>query len=138
MNQDHLKEKHALEDGAAFHIGNAMVMLKKTPQEIAEEVAAGNLDLTKIPVADAFERNLAVEEVAKKMVEKIRKNRGVREEKLSRLGDKSGPYLYVIVAILLFNLLVMAISIFRQPVNIPKAAFIVITKLYRNYIEFNV
>ena len=68
---DHLKEKHALEDGAAFHIGNAMVMLKKTPQEIAEEVAAGNLDLTKIPVADAFERNLAVEEVAKKMVEKI-------------------------------------------------------------------
>ena len=95
---DHLKEKHALEDGAAFHIGNAMVMLKKTPQEIAEEVAAGNLDLTKIPAADAFERNLAVEEVAKKMVEKIRKNRGVREEKLSRLGDKSGPYLYVIVA----------------------------------------
>lgn len=95
---DHLKEKRALEDGVSFHMGNAMVMLKKTPQEISEAVAKGELDLTSIPVADAFERNLAVEEVARTMVERIRKNRAVRDEKLSRFGDKAGPYLYVIVA----------------------------------------
>src|SRR5690554_6860337 len=47
---DHLKEKEALENGAAFYMGNAMVELSLTPQEIAEEMAEGRLDLTKLPL----------------------------------------------------------------------------------------
>ena len=46
---DHLKEAGALPTGAAYWIGNAIVQTGKTPQEIAEEVAAGKLDLTKLP-----------------------------------------------------------------------------------------
>ncbi|MEI3339293.1 MAG: lysine 5,6-aminomutase subunit alpha [Eubacterium sp.] len=42
---DHLAEKGALSGGAAFYIGNAMVNTGLTPQEIAEKVNAGELDL---------------------------------------------------------------------------------------------
>ncbi|HBT19671.1 MAG TPA: D-lysine 5,6-aminomutase subunit alpha [Clostridiaceae bacterium] len=95
---DHLKEKKVLENGAAFYVGNAMASLKLSPMEIAEEVAKGTLDLTKLPLADAFERSLLIKEKAEEMVQRIKENRQVREEKLDAFGDKKGPYLYVIVA----------------------------------------
>jgi len=41
---------------------------------------------------------MAVEKVAKNMVATIKANRGEREAYLERFGDKTGPYLYVIVA----------------------------------------
>lgn len=95
---DHLKEKGALENGAAFYIGNAMAELSRSPQEIAEEIAEGRLDLTKLPLHDWFEVEMKVEEVARETVKKIRENRKERESRLEEYGDKSGPYLYVIVA----------------------------------------
>ena len=52
---DHLKESGALPTGAAYLIGNAIVQTGKTPQEIAEEVAAGKLDLTKLPTCPQAE-----------------------------------------------------------------------------------
>jgi len=41
---DHLKEKGALENGAALYIGNAVLETGMTPQEIAEAIAADKLD----------------------------------------------------------------------------------------------
>lgn len=95
---DHLKERGALENGAAFHIALAMKALSLTPQEIAVEVSEGRLDLTKMPHQDLFEVDLAVEPIAREMVGRIRQNRKYREDRLKEYGDKSGPYLYVIVA----------------------------------------
>jgi len=95
---DHLKEKGALENGVAFYIGNAMEELSLSPQEIAEEIAKDRLELTKLPLHDRFEVEMTVESVAKKMVEKIRDNRSIREAQLEKFGDKKGPFLYVIVA----------------------------------------
>ncbi len=95
---DHLKEKGALENGAAFYIGNAMVELSLTPQEIAVETAEGRLDLSKVPLHDRFEIEMKVESVAKNAVEMIKSNRSIREDQLEKFGDKKGPYLYVIVA----------------------------------------
>ena len=47
-----LKSKGVLGEGVLFYIANAMVNTGLNPQEVAEKVASGNLDLTKIEVAD--------------------------------------------------------------------------------------
>ena len=75
-----------------------MVNTGLNPQEIAEKVAKKELDLTKLPMKDDFEIKMAVNKVAKEMVERIKTNRGKREAYLEKFGDKQGPYLYVIVA----------------------------------------
>lgn len=95
---ENLMENNALSSGSAMYIGNAMLHYNETPQAIAERVASGEIDLTKLPMKDAFEIRLAVDRIAKSTVERIRNNRKDREQYLARFGDKSGPYLYVIVA----------------------------------------
>ncbi|GLC30406.1 lysine 5,6-aminomutase subunit alpha [Clostridium omnivorum] len=95
---DNIKNGNGLSLGAAAYIGNAMVNTKLSPQEIAEKVAKGELDLTKLPMADAFEIKLAINNIAKETVERIKSNRAKRDEYLGKFGDKQGPYLYVIVA----------------------------------------
>ena len=57
---DHLKEKGVLSGGVAFYVGNAMVALGVGPQEIAEKVSSGEVDLTKLPVASLDEIKAAI------------------------------------------------------------------------------
>lgn len=95
---ENIKEGNGLGIGTATFIGNAMVNTGLTPQEIAEKVSKKEIDLTKIPMKDSFDIKLAISKVAKETVETIRKNRLKREEYLNKFGDKTGPYLYVIVA----------------------------------------
>lgn len=95
---DSIKEGGGLSRGVAFWLGNAMVNTGKTPQEIAEAVSAGELDITKLPIADENKIMEAVYETAKQMVERIKNNRDKRDEYLNTLGEGSKPYLYVIVA----------------------------------------
>lgn len=95
---DNLKKGNGLSLGAALFIGNAMVNTKLTPQEIATKVSKKELDLTKLPMSDLFEIKMAITNIAKVTVEKIKSNRSKREEYLQKFGDKEGPYLYVIVA----------------------------------------
>ena len=42
---DHLQEKGLLPGGAAYHVGNAMAEYGLNPQQVAERIAAGELDL---------------------------------------------------------------------------------------------
>ncbi|HCQ91562.1 lysine 5,6-aminomutase subunit alpha [Clostridium sp. UBA2485] len=95
---DNIKNGNGLSMGASKFIGNAMIETGLTAQEVAEKVAKGELDLTKIPMHDDFEIKMVIDKVAKETVERIRTNRGKRESYLEKFGDKSGPYLYVIVA----------------------------------------
>lgn len=95
---DQLVENHALGIGAAFYISNAMIQTGKSPQEIAEAISRGELDITKLPLADPFEIKINLQDSVKSMVKLIKENRGKRENYLSRFGDAQGPYLYVIVA----------------------------------------
>ncbi len=95
---ENIKKGNGLSLGASYFIGNAIVNTGLSAQEIAEKVAKGEIDLTKLPVKDAFEIKMAVEKIAKATVERIKNNRGQREEYLGKFGDKTGPYLYVIVA----------------------------------------
>ena len=46
---DQIKEAGGLPTGAAYWMGNAMVQTGKNPQEIAEDVAAGKIEITKLP-----------------------------------------------------------------------------------------
>ncbi|WP_029451711.1 lysine 5,6-aminomutase subunit alpha [Clostridium algidicarnis] len=95
---DNIVKNDALSLGAAYFIGNAMLNTGLSPQEIAEKVAKGQLDLTTLESKDLFEIKATIMPIAKIYVEKIKANRNKREEVLSRLGDKKGPFLYVIVA----------------------------------------
>ncbi len=95
---ENIRKGNGLSIGLSTYIGNAVIQTGKTPQEIAEQVAKGSLDLTKLEMADFFEIKAKVLEIATKTVEKIKANRKVREDFLKEHGDKEGPYLYVIVA----------------------------------------
>ncbi len=95
---ENLKKNNGLNLGLSLHLGNAVLQTGKSPQQIAEAVAAGELDLTRLPWADRFEVKAKVNEIAAATVARIRKNREKREQMLQQFGDKSGPLLYVIVA----------------------------------------
>ena len=95
---DAIKEGGGLSKGAAFWIGNAMVNTGKTPQEIAEKVSSGEIEITRLPIADENKIMEAVYETAKQMVERIKNNRAKRDEYLETIGEGKKPYLYVIVA----------------------------------------
>ena len=57
---EELREKNVLGEGALFFLGNAIVETGLTPQQIAEEIAAGKLDITRlrdfkcVPVLNSF------------------------------------------------------------------------------------
>ena len=95
---DHLQEKGILAGGASFYIGNAMAELGLTPQQIAEKVSAGELDLSRLPIHTEQEIREAIMPVVNATLERIRKNVSARNDFLAKFGDKEGPYLYIIVA----------------------------------------
>ena len=95
---DHLLEKGLLPYGAAYALGNAMAETGMTPQQIAEAVDRGELDLSMIAPHTEAEIRAAIEPTAKATAERIRRNVAQRDAYLAEYGDKEGPYLYVIVA----------------------------------------
>ena len=95
---DHLLEKGLLPYGAAYALGNAMAETGLTPQQIAEAVDKGQLDLSQIAPHSQAQIRAAIEPAARATVARIRKNVAARNAFLSEYGDKEGPYLYVIVA----------------------------------------
>ena len=95
---DNIKEGGGLAQGIAYWIGNAVIHTGKNPQEIAEMVASGQLDLTKVPVAEDHKIQEVIVPIAQKMVDRIKQNRTDRENFLTNLGEGRKPYLYVIVA----------------------------------------
>ena len=95
---EHLTGKSALPQGAAFWVGNAMLATGKTPQEIAEAVSAGELDLTALPAHSGAEIEAVLDPVVREAMAKIAARRKRREDFLAEHGDKQGPWIYLIVA----------------------------------------
>jgi beta-lysine 5,6-aminomutase alpha subunit len=93
-----LVTNRVLNQGVLFYIGNAIIELGKTPQEIAESIASGELDITKLKINTKVEINNAVMPYIDNCIAKIRKNVSQRNEYLATLGEGTRPYLYVIVA----------------------------------------
>jgi D-Lysine 5,6-aminomutase alpha subunit. len=95
---DNIVEGGGLSRGAAFWMGNAIVQTGLAPQEIAKKISIGEIDITKLPIAEDEKIASAVGEIAVKTVERIANNRKEREKLLTTLGEGRKPYLYVIVA----------------------------------------
>lgn len=95
---DELHDKGVLSEGVLFFLGNAIIETKLTPQEIADKMAIGELELTKLPVHSAKEINDAILPFVKESIERVRKRREKKEHYLNTIGEGPKPYLYVIVA----------------------------------------
>jgi len=95
---DELKGKGVLNQGVLFYIGNAMVQTGKDPQQIAEDVADGKLDITALTVAPVEQIKAALKPVEDASVERIRARRARRDQYLNTIGEGPKPYLYIIVA----------------------------------------
>ncbi len=95
---DDLKQKGVLSEGVLFYLANAMVNTGLSPQEIAERIAAGTIDITKIEVASQTEIDKILQPVIDESIAKIRARRQRRENYLNTIGEGPKPYLYVIVA----------------------------------------
>lgn len=95
---DQLKEEGALPTGVAYWIGNAIVQTGKTPQEIAEEMAAGKLDITKLPTCSQAEAAEALKPSIAETFKRIDMQKAKRQEYLNTIGEGPEPYIYVIVA----------------------------------------
>ena len=95
---DQIKAAGGLPRGAAYWMGNAMIQTGKTPQEIAEAIGAGELDITKLDTASAEEAKDAIMPYVLESLKKIREQTKKREHYLETLGSGPQPYLYVIVA----------------------------------------
>ena len=93
-----LKSKGVLGEGVMYYVGNAMVETGKTPQQIAEAIAAGAMDITKMPAHAKEEIDKALEPAITATIEKVRGNRLRREKYIETIGEGSKPYLYIIVA----------------------------------------
>ncbi len=95
---DQIKAAGGLPRGAAYWMGNAMIQTGLSPQEIAEKVGAGELDITKLDTVSAKEAEEAIMPQVHASLKRITEQRKKREELIDRLGEGSKPYLYVIVA----------------------------------------
>ncbi|MFA7410749.1 MAG: lysine 5,6-aminomutase subunit alpha [Tissierellaceae bacterium] len=95
---DNIKEGGGLERGAAYWMGNAVLSTGLSAQEVAEKIAIGEIDITKIPAQDEEKIREKIGEIAEATADKIKANREKREDYLRTIGEGKKPYLYVIVA----------------------------------------
>ncbi|MBR4837092.1 MAG: lysine 5,6-aminomutase subunit alpha [Bacteroidales bacterium] len=95
---DTLKEKGVLSEGVLFFIANAMIQTGLKPQQIAEQVAVGKLDITKVVTRDAKKIAETLQPVIDENVNKIRARHDRRDHYLNTIGEGPKPYLYIIVA----------------------------------------
>ena len=95
---NHLHENKLLSDGALFYIANAMAATGKNPQQVAEGVAEGTIDLKRYPSLDKEGVANTLEPYILGGIKKIAAKRARREEYLRTIGEGPQPYLYVIVA----------------------------------------
>jgi len=95
---DELKEKGVLSQGAIFYIANAVAQTGFTPQEIAEKISDGSIDITRLPILSDNKISAVLEPIVKNSINRIIERRQRREEYINTLGEGAKPYLYVIVA----------------------------------------
>jgi beta-lysine 5,6-aminomutase alpha subunit len=96
---DHVRDSGELGMGIAYWLGNAQLELaERSPQQIAEAVDAGELDLCALPRAseDAIRERIARE--CEQRVHAISRRMEERRELRERLGESPPPLRYVLTA----------------------------------------
>ena len=95
---DSLLDKGVLNQGVLYYLGNAILETGKSPQEIAEAVSGGQLDITTLPIHPLTDIQKAVQPFIEACLTRIKGNVAKRNEYLSTIGEGPKPYLYIIVA----------------------------------------
>ena len=95
---DQLLKAGGLPRGIGYWMGNAMIQTGKGPQEIAEAVGRGELNITELEMASAKEAEEKIMPIVHDALKKIRQQTEKRNEYLATIGEGKRPYLYVIVA----------------------------------------
>ena len=95
---DSIKDKGALGEGVMYFLGNAILATGLSPQEIAEKIGKGELDITSLKSHPEEEIKNAVMPYVEKGLARIRERREKREHYIDTIGEGTKPYLYVIVA----------------------------------------
>jgi len=95
---DHVNSAGKIGDGVAIHIANACLALGTGPQEIAQRIASGKLNVAEIPWQGREACEAKARELAGIGVGKIAARRAERSALLKDLPVKETPWLYVIVA----------------------------------------
>ena len=95
---DYVKEKGLINDGIMFIMGNAVLQTGKSPNEIAQSIAEGKLDITKLPQGDKQKARESLQPYIDASIERIIDRRRKREHYIDTIGEGPKPYLYIIVA----------------------------------------
>ncbi|MFZ5816779.1 MAG: lysine 5,6-aminomutase subunit alpha [Bacillota bacterium] len=95
---ENIQDGGGLDRGAAYWMANAMARHGLSPQEVAEAVGAGRLNLTAEPLADEGEIQETALRLAREAMAKIHHNRATRASLISKWGERPTPWLYIIVA----------------------------------------
>jgi D-Lysine 5,6-aminomutase alpha subunit. len=95
---DFVKDKGMLKHGILYFIGNAIIETGLTPQQIAEKINKGELDITTLKINDEQKIREALKPYINASMDKIIKRRERRNDYLNTIGEGTKPYLYIIVA----------------------------------------
>lgn len=95
---DSVLDKGVLNQGVLYFIGNAVLEIKAAPQEIAERISRGELDITALKLHTLADIQAAIQPYVEATLTRIKGNVAKRNEYLSTIGEGPKPYVYVIVA----------------------------------------
>lgn len=84
---DFVKEKGLLNDGIMYIMGNAVAQTKMSPNEIAEQIAAGKLDITTLPHVDEKEARASLQPYIDASLKRIIDRRRKRENYIETIGE---------------------------------------------------
>jgi beta-lysine 5,6-aminomutase alpha subunit len=87
-----------LNNGIALYLGNAILHTNKSPQNIAEKISQGQLNLIEFPLREVSEIKKVLFSITQKNLDIIKRKKQKREEMITKFGEKTGPLLYLIVA----------------------------------------
>ncbi len=93
-----LKSKGVLGYGAAFFLGNCVLDTGMNPQQIAEAMEQGKLDITTYAKHCKEKAGKAIAPYVETAIERVRSKRKRREHYIDTIGEGKRPYLYIIVA----------------------------------------
>jgi beta-lysine 5,6-aminomutase alpha subunit len=94
----HVHDRGGLPSGIAYHLGNAMVLTGRSPQEVAKLVSAGELDLLALPRSAPAEIRRAVRDEAARTMDELRRRRAERATWRAALDERPAPHAYVLTA----------------------------------------
>ena len=93
-----IHDKGLLNQGVLFYLGNAVLETGLNPQQIAEKIAKGELDVTTLKINSSDKIKTAIDPYVQQCIARIRSNVAKRNEYLNTIGEGPKPYIYVIVA----------------------------------------